>query len=1085
METFLKSALINKRYRIKSVIGQGGMGIVYLVNDRLKANLPVALKTIKSGLMNSRNLKIFRKEFDIMTRLKHPNLVKVYNFGYDPCLDCYYITMEFLKGMSLLQIIKSQRKLTYSFTLRVIVEILRGMSFMHSRNIISRDIKPSNIIIQRDNAKLMDFGLSDIEMPDIHNLKGSPFYMAPESLTGAIDRRVDIYSLGIVLYQLLTGTVMLNVPSLSSLFSILSDRTRFRSIADSSLAKIRHDGMKTIIYGMTAFEKEKRYGTCADIILEINRLMKTDFPVETEATRESYVLGVSLTDRKSEIKNVLNYININQDNKRLFIMESKKGLGKSRIFSEVKKYCQLNDIPFLESECYNQITKPYFSITNILRQILLHSPEKLNIAYKRHLKKLLEINVPSSIWRASQTIEKDILIQNISRFLFEYGLNSRTAAVLYLNNLQWADEGSLAVLHETLMKIHRSDQNKLRIFATIRSEDSNLISPFIKKLQTDSLIKLYKLKPFDSNVIKEYINNIFGKEYTDKDIFNNITQIGASTGGSPLFLNELIRLLIRSSIIYKKTNRWNISCKLSDISIPSNLSDLVSRRIKPLLARAEYKNIIETMSLIRIGLSLKEIQQLFNKIPPRRIKNIIIELEKIEILKSERVEQDLRYYFFHDIIQDIAEAGISNIKELHSIIAERFEEIFKTRPDSYAEELAYHYSASDKKEKAIYYLMKAGKLGESRYISNIHILGHYYRALELAIDMTDEIKISEISTQIALILVEEGEFSDSLRMLDKALFLLEKQKGSLKNNIAMINNYKGIVFQRKGAFENSLYYLKLAIDQLSLNPGKCNDELIAQCCNNIGMTYLNYGKFENAMIYFRKSLEMRLILFGPNHVDTMKSYHNIGVTYLRKSDFENALNYLNITKKINESLRIKDHNTAFIWDNLSIIFSSINKKYISKKYMDKALRIRLELLGEDHSHTAFSYINMGVYYIGMSDFKTALQYFKKAGDIHIKKFGMYSPFTAASMNNIGECYFALKEYDNAEYYLKKALKIRKKTLGIPNNETHRSYIQLFNLYKRKKDYKKFSSYGQYLMKIYKKHGTALQQKQISEKIGKS
>jgi len=141
--------LINNRYKIIKKLGEGGMGAVYLAEDKLY-NQKVALKTIRKEIARQEIIDRFKVEFEVMTRLKHPNLAMVYDFGFDGETQNYFITMEYVEGATLRRFETFAR---LEVILDIFVNLLRAIEFIHSRKILHRDIKPENIMIITEKGK--------------------------------------------------------------------------------------------------------------------------------------------------------------------------------------------------------------------------------------------------------------------------------------------------------------------------------------------------------------------------------------------------------------------------------------------------------------------------------------------------------------------------------------------------------------------------------------------------------------------------------------------------------------------------------------------------------------------------------------------------------------------------------------------------------------------------------------------------------------------------------------------------------------------------------------------------------------------
>lgn len=199
-----------QNYKIISLLGEGGMGVVYKAFD-VKLERYIALKILNINTTRfSRIMERFRREARNQARLNHPNIVSVYGFVEEK--DIVGIAMEFVEGKTIENIINEEGHFEVHHALDIISQVLDGISYAHSQGFIHRDLKPSNIIIDfNGNAKIMDFGISksidEIESVTQHNARpGTLLYMSPEQLSGnEVTVKSDIYSLGITLYEMLTG----------------------------------------------------------------------------------------------------------------------------------------------------------------------------------------------------------------------------------------------------------------------------------------------------------------------------------------------------------------------------------------------------------------------------------------------------------------------------------------------------------------------------------------------------------------------------------------------------------------------------------------------------------------------------------------------------------------------------------------------------------------------------------------------------------------------------------------------------------------------------------------------------------------
>jgi serine/threonine-protein kinase len=214
--------VVGGRYRIVSLIGEGGMGVVYKAEQKLGSAIrPVAVKTLHAELSRDPAVTArFHREVGTVAQLEHPNTVKVYDFG-STADGTLYIAMEFLDGHALSKIIETEGALPLERIAKIVHQIAGSLEEAHRGGIIHRDLKPENVLLvgragERDVVKLVDFGIAartesadrakEQKLTQQGTVLGTPPYMSPEQFTGkALDVRSDIYSLGVMVYEMLTG----------------------------------------------------------------------------------------------------------------------------------------------------------------------------------------------------------------------------------------------------------------------------------------------------------------------------------------------------------------------------------------------------------------------------------------------------------------------------------------------------------------------------------------------------------------------------------------------------------------------------------------------------------------------------------------------------------------------------------------------------------------------------------------------------------------------------------------------------------------------------------------------------------------
>ena len=290
---------LDGRYEIHELIGQGGMAYVYRAYDRIE-NRWVAIKILREELSdNSDFLRRFRNESKAIAVLSHPNIVKVYDVSFGDRIQ--YIVMEYVDGITLKQYIEQQGEIKWREALYFTVQILQALQHAHERGIIHRDIKPQNIMLLEDGSiKVMDFGIARFTQAETQTMTdkaiGSVHYIAPEQARGGhINDKADIYSVGVMLYEMLTGQLPFVADNAVSvaIMQMQAEPTPPTRI-NPSIPK----GLEEIT--MHAMEKNpaQRFPSAADMLEDIERFRRNPEMVFNygDQVDHAYARGTSIYD---------------------------------------------------------------------------------------------------------------------------------------------------------------------------------------------------------------------------------------------------------------------------------------------------------------------------------------------------------------------------------------------------------------------------------------------------------------------------------------------------------------------------------------------------------------------------------------------------------------------------------------------------------------------------------------------------------------------------------------------------------------------------------------------------------------------
>ena len=299
---------LNGRYKIQSLIGTGGMAAVYLAKDLILDRL-VAIKVLRLDFrQNDDAMRRFRREALSATQLTHPNIVGVYDVGQSQEMN--YIVMEYVEGTDLKDYVRQKGALHPIEAVRIMMQIVSAIAAAHQNRIIHRDIKPQNILIDKEgNVKITDFGiavaLSDTSLTQTNTLLGSVHYLSPEQARGGMATiQTDIYALGIVLYELLTGKVPFDGESAVSI-ALKHFQEPLPTIVNP-IAMVPQS-LENIVLKATAKDPMHRYRSCYEMFqdlktcLDSTRLYEKKF-VPTSFSGETKVLTPINTQKVKPIQ---------------------------------------------------------------------------------------------------------------------------------------------------------------------------------------------------------------------------------------------------------------------------------------------------------------------------------------------------------------------------------------------------------------------------------------------------------------------------------------------------------------------------------------------------------------------------------------------------------------------------------------------------------------------------------------------------------------------------------------------------------------------------------------------------------------
>ena len=343
--------LIANRYQTVRKLGEGGMGEVYHVLDRLTQQ-PVALKRVlPQALKYAQDISAVQMdlahEFQMLATLHHPHIISVLDYGFSEEKHAFF-TMSLLENAQ--TVIEASKDKTEIEKVQYLIGMLQALAYLHRHEILHRDIKPDNALVDAEGEiKMLDFGLAGLRNKRSdrdENIVGTLAYMAPELLDGDIPSEFsDLYAVGIIAYEIFAD------------YHPFKNKHIQMMINQISTGEIDYDDIKApgairdIIKKMTATDPEDRYGDAYAVIEELSQATNQAIPKETIAIRESYLQAAPFVGREEELKQLT--IALEQaldDNGKAYLIGGESGVGKSRLIEEIRIQALVKDVLVLRGQ---------------------------------------------------------------------------------------------------------------------------------------------------------------------------------------------------------------------------------------------------------------------------------------------------------------------------------------------------------------------------------------------------------------------------------------------------------------------------------------------------------------------------------------------------------------------------------------------------------------------------------------------------------------------------------------------------------------------------------------------------------------
>ena len=881
--------VVEGRYRILHRLGSGAVGEVYRVLD-LSEKRELALKLASPSLSREEKFA-FQKEFHTLSNLSHPNIVQVYDYGVTS-EGRQYFTMELVDGENFDSGFKDDVGLIVSAT----CEVLRALHFLHSKGLVHCDLKPQNILVRKNSespgTKLLDFGLAgaaDILSSD--GVSGTFAYMAPEMARwGKTDRRADIYSLGVVVYEALTG---------KTAFKGEDPITIIRSHMETKLEPVSktREGipmeLERVISKMVEKEPRRRYQSAAEAIRDLSKLLPDSSCETAPISPGKQLLTSGLVGRDGHISRLMSMLEkARKQHPSCCLIVGERGSGKSRLVQELKSQAQLKGALTFTGRCSKASTAPLLPIKSIADQ-----------ATMRGYQLDTEIEEAQLTTGLDEKIDSSMILARIFDSIALISRKENRPIVLVIEDINFADEMTLKVVPFIARSL--KDESVLLIVTSEPEHPENLSE---HSLSREAPCVNIELSPLSEAETAEMVEQMLG---TDHPLPQLTEWVYDHAGGNPLLIEESLSAAVSGKAATNGDGQWLVDIdRLEKIKASQSVTGIVDSW----LARLDEKELglLRKASILGDTFDLDLLQKLA-EVRPEELFALLNTLENENILVP-TPENSARLIFSHKWVRDIIYSGIEEEKRvgLHGRAVGILESDYPDRGEV-TDVLAYHASRANLVDESVKYCTLAAK--KAVKVQALKTALHYY---QWALDVLPQ----GSNHQRPVILEAVGDLYRTLEQYDEALNAYN-QVISFSSASVRISLKIGQAQVRKGNKEEALSIFKSAIKAIPEDKDTDRVTVLAE----LALTYLSISEYGKAEDYANQALSTAEQI-GDKH-GLSNIYHILGLIKSSRENFDEAIEY-NL-KSLQIKVELGDaRGMASSHNNLGIL-------YWHKRMYDKAI----------------------------------------------------------------------------------------------------------------------------------------------------
>lgn len=697
------------RYTVRSVLPEGGQKRAYVVHDAA-LDRPCVLSLIKAESLGTGELERLKREAQTMARVgAHPNIVTIFDFGEEQGRP--YFVCEYVPGGDLRQEIRAAAgALAIDRALEVAEGVAGALAHAHALDIVHRDVKPANIWLDAlGHAKLGDFGvamtLDEARLTTTDgSMMGTAAYMAPEQALGQrVDERADLYALGVVIYEMVTGRPPF---SGADALAVISQTINTQPIAPSwHNASVPRD-LDRLVLMLLGKAPEDRTSTARDIADELRRV-RDDLRTRPDAVEAAGTLpelqGIAwgrFVGRHRELAQLRTMLHEALAGKgAMASLVGEPGIGKTRLAEEFAVYARLRGALVLTGRCYEgEAALPYRPWVEAIEAYAASlADDELTRALGTCAADVATI-VPDVARRLAPLPDRPPLDGDAERYRMFDGITSTLLAatasrpiVLMLDDLHWSDAPSLLLLQFLARRISNAP---LMIVATYRDSEidrSHTLPQILAELRRDASYQRLLLRGLPEDEVADLLEAVDDGGESSYGRGRLAAALFSETEGNPLFIREVLSHLVEEGKIYRDHGRWHSSVTDTlELGIPEGLRDVIARRLARLSPACS--KMLVTASLMLGGFSWNELAAA-SRSPQAELIDLLEEALTAQLIFERKSDRTSAYDFTHGLIRNALSDELSTPRRilLHREIGEALETLYDANAEPHLAKLAHHF----------------------------------------------------------------------------------------------------------------------------------------------------------------------------------------------------------------------------------------------------------------------------------------------------------------------------------------------------------------------------------------------------------